>query len=609
MDKRRVLEEYFGYREFRAGQEELIDCLLSGGDVLGILPTGAGKSLCYQIPALLFPGITLVISPLISLMKDQVNALTQAGIKAAFVNSTLSAGQMREVMHRVKAGEYRIVYVAPERLLSEDFLTFARSAAISMVTVDEAHCISQWGQDFRPSYLKIGEFIGLLSRRPVIGAFTATATPVVREDIERLLELRRPRVLVTGFDRNNLYLSVCRPKDKMSHLLGFLKERSGASGIIYCATRKTVDALCEALGERGFSATRYHAGLSDAERHMNQDDFLYDRRRIMVATNAFGMGIDKSDVSYVVHYNMPKNLESYYQEAGRAGRDGGPAVCLLLYGAQDVRTNQFLILNSRESAGIEMEEAVSLCENELELLKKMTWYCTTTDCLRGYILKYFGEKAPAYCGCCSNCDTHFETVDITVEAQKILSCVVRLERMGRSFGKGMVVNILHGSKNERIGRFGLDTLSTYGILEDVSGRRIGDIIDFLLEEGWLRQAGDEYPVLAASPAAQTVLQGKTDLFMKLPSQICSTPAPAAEVSADGALFERLRALRAELAKAARVPAYIVFTDASLRDMCRRLPRDAGEFLQVSGVGQAKLERYAQPFLEEIRAYSRENHIF
>ena len=399
MNKNQILKQYFGHTDFRQGQAPLIDAILSGRDVFGIMPTGAGKSVCYQIPGLMLEGITLVVSPLISLMKDQVNALTQSGVKAAYLNSSLSRGQYSQVLHRAAKGDYKIIYVAPERLTTESFLQFARQAKIAMVTVDEAHCVSQWGQDFRPSYLQIIEFIHQLPERPIISAFTATATAEVREDVISILCLQDPLVITTGFDRENLYFEVQKPSRKFSALLDILNQNKGKSGIIYCSTRKTVEETCRELNNTGFSATRYHAGLSDEERRANQEDFLYDRKELMVATNAFGMGIDKSNVSFIVHYNMPKNLESYYQEAGRAGRDGNPACCILLYSGQDVRTNQFLIEKSTEANRELTEEMRQVVrEKDRERLKAMTFYCATTDCLREYILRYFGETAPNFCG-------------------------------------------------------------------------------------------------------------------------------------------------------------------------------------------------------------------
>lgn len=606
MNKYDILKQYFGYTEFRQGQAQLIDNLLEGGDVVGIMPTGAGKSVCYQVPALMLEGVTLVISPLISLMKDQVASLVQSGIKAAYINSSITPAQCAEVFRHGIDGAYKIIYIAPERLAAEDFLRFSERIKISMVAVDEAHCVSQWGQDFRPNYLKIIDFIQGLPVRPVIGAFTATATTEVREDIINILRLQTPFVITTGFDRKNLYFGVQKPEHKLPALLEILKRNNGKNGIIYCSTRKTVEELCDTLNGKGVPACRYHAGLEDGERSANQEDFIYDRKSVMVATNAFGMGIDKSNVSFVVHYNMPKNLESYYQEAGRAGRDGGPAECILLYSGQDVRINQFLIENGQEvneDLTEEMRQAVR--EKDRERLKDMTYYCTTTDCLRQYILQYFGESAPGFCGECSNCRTNFETVDITIEAQKIVSCVLRIAQRNRSFGKIMIADILHGSKNEKIKRLGLDSLSTYGIMAEMPVKRIRSIMDFLIENGYLSLTNDEYPVVGISNRSSEIIREKKQLEMKLPREIQPEKAGTAKTyhNVDEELLKELKALRSRLAAQAHVPAYIIFPDAALQDMCRKLPRTEAEFLEVSGVGRAKLERYGQQFIALIGEYT------
>ena len=454
MDKYSILKQYYGHSAFRAGQEELIDSILSGRDALCVMPTGGGKSLCYQIPALLLPGITLVVSPLISLMKDQVAALKSAGVPAAYINSSLTGEQIRTVYARTRKGAYKLIYVAPERLETNSFLSLMQEMDVSFLAVDEAHCISQWGQDFRPSYLGIVDFINALPRRPIVAAYTATATKQVQSDILRLLQLQSPYRIVTGFDRPNLYFDVRRPKNKFSALAALIDERRGRSGIVYCATRAAVERVCDSLCDRGIAATRYHAGLTDEERQQNQDDFQFDRKTVMVATNAFGMGIDKSNVSFVIHYNMPKSLEAYYQEAGRAGRDGEAADCILLYSAGDVETAKFLIQSGGEELGdAEREE---LHRRDYERLKIMTGYCKTTRCLRGYILDYFGQQHPENCGCCGNCKGAYETIDITVPAQMILSCVYRVrERLGYYVGKLLIVQILCGSKNRRVLELGL----------------------------------------------------------------------------------------------------------------------------------------------------------
>ena len=596
-----VLGTYFGYNGFRPGQEPLIDALLSGRDAVGIMPTGAGKSLCFQVPALLLDGVTLVVSPLISLMKDQVNALTQAGIAAAYLNSTLTPAQQARVLENAGAGRYKILYVAPERLAAPDFLCWAGGADIPLLAVDEAHCVSQWGQDFRPSYLRIGDFIAGMACRPVLGAFTATATAQVREDMIRLLGLRDPYLAATGFDRENLFFEVRHPRDKYKELRGFLAEREDKSGIIYCLTRKTVEEVCERLQSEGLPATRYHAGLGDRERRENQDAFQADDARVMVATNAFGMGIDKSNVSFVAHYNMPKNMEGYYQEAGRAGRDGSPADCLLLYGGKDVVTNQFLIDKGGDTEELAGEELELFRARERDRLRQMTFYCHTQDCLRGYILRYFGERAPAECGNCGNCLSTAEKVDVTVDAQKILSCV---KRMGERFGTGLVVDTLRGSKNARVQDLGFQKLTTYGIMSGVSAARIREIINFLVLRDYLTLTNSEYPVLTLGPRAKGVLFGGEALAMNAPRQ----PKEAKEKEArpsralvkNPRLYSMLHVLRAKLAATQSVPAFVIFSDASLRDMCQKLPLDDESFLSVSGVGQAKLARYGKAFLEVIR---------
>ena len=605
MNKYGVLSEYFGHTEFRQGQEELIDSILSGRDVLGIMPTGAGKSVCYQVPALLFDGITIVISPLISLMSDQVSALVQSGIRAAYINSSLTLPQYREVFRRARMGMYKIIYVAPERLTTDEFISFAESTKISMVTVDEAHCVSQWGQDFRPSYLKIVEFIEKLSYRPVVSAFTATATSEVKEDISNILRLNNPFTVTTGFDRKNLYFGVRHPKDKYGELKQILDENEGKSGIVYCITRKTVEEVCERLCDDGYSATRYHAGLEDAERRANQEDFICDRSTVMVATNAFGMGIDKSNVSFVVHYNMPKNIEGYYQEAGRAGRDGEPAQCVLLYSGQDVRTNRFLIeKGNEENTDMTEEMRAAVQQKDLERLKAMTFYCNTTGCLREYILRYFGERSPAYCGNCSACNTNFETVDVTTEAQKIVSCVYRVQNSGRSFGRKLIADILKGSANKRIAQFGLDKLPTYGIMTEFTQVKIVKIMDYLIENGWLTVEG-EFSVVATTPKSAEIVRDRVKVEMKLEKEAetaVSIKTTAVDYGVDMGLFAELKKLRSSFAAELHVPAYIIFADAALKDMCRKLPESNAEFLTVAGVGKRKAESYGEAFCTLISNY-------
>lgn len=602
-DKLSVLKEYFGHDSFREGQDRITDSLLGGRDVLGIMPTGAGKSICYQVPALMFDGITIVVSPLISLMKDQVSALVQSGVAAAYINSSLTHAQYLKVLQNTESGKYKIIYVAPERLCAPAFLGICRNLNISMVAVDEAHCVSQWGQDFRPSYLKIPDFIDTLNSRPVVGAFTATATGDVRDDIKTLLRLVSPFVVTTGFDRPNLFFSVMQPKNKSIELMKLIKERKNESGIVYCSTRKAVEEVCELLQKNGFAATRYHAGLDENERRRNQDDFVYDRATIIVATNAFGMGIDKSNVSFVIHYNMPKNMESYYQEAGRAGRDGRSADCILLYSAKDVRTNQFLINNSEPNPDLTEDEQEEVRRRDRERLKQMTFYCTTHKCLRKFILEYFGDKGPERCKKCSNCLSNHENTDITVDAQKIMSCVART---GQRYGKKVICDVLRGSKNERLISAGLGRQSTYGIMADCPEKRLRDIIDHLCENGYMTAQGDEYPILKLAPKSHGVLTGQETLRMMLEIPQKKKAAAAKDAllpPADEKLLAALKDLRKSLVMRQSIPAYVVFTDATLVDMCRLKPKTQEEFMEVSGVGQAKSQRYGEVFLAVIAEFS------
>ncbi len=605
--KYEILKKYFGYDSFRQGQENMIDSILSGRDVLGIMPTGAGKSLCYQIPALMLEGITLVISPLISLMKDQVQALNQAGVHAAFINSSLTETQIAKALQYAAAGRYKIIYVAPERLETESFLQFAQAVDIAMVTVDEAHCISQWGQDFRPSYLKIVRFINLLPRRPVISAFTATATVAVREDILCVLGLIEPQVSVTGFDRENLFFGVEKPKKKDDYLLQYLSNHEGESGIIYCATRKNVDALYDLLLENGLPVTRYHAGLSGAERKKNQDDFIYDNAPVVVATNAFGMGIDKSNVRFVLHYNMPQSLENYYQEAGRAGRDGEAAECILLYSPQDVVICRFLAENKENLQDLE-NEIEDIRDRDEERLKAMTYYCIGTGCMREAILKYFGEKGSGSCGKCSNCLSEFEDVDVTENARKIIQCVVDCRQR---YGVNVIVGTACGNYSAKLREYGVSRLPSYGSLEEMSEAKVKQIINHLLVENILYLTNDKYTLVKVSPSAREVLQGDLKVIMKLPKQSQDQeirPKTGAKkyrksdilTSAGLELFDKLRELRSIVAREEAMPPYIIFSDKSLVDMCVKLPGSRQEMLAVSGVGEYKYEKYGQRFLERIK---------
>ncbi|MCI8437012.1 MAG: DNA helicase RecQ [Lawsonibacter sp.] len=607
MDKQEALRHYFGHSAFRPGQERLIDAVLDGRDVLGVMPTGGGKSLCYQVPALLLPGVTLVVSPLISLMKDQVAALQAAGAPAACLNSALSLEQLRTVYSRARQGAYKLLYVAPERLEGEGFDRLVRELEVPLVAVDEAHCISQWGQDFRPSYLRISAFLEGLPRRPAVAAFTATATGPVQQDIVQLLALRDPVREVTGFDRPNLFFDVQHPRSKLAALLKLVEERPGRSGIVYCATRSGVERVCQALEARGVSATRYHAGLEPEERQRNQDDFQFDRKAVMVATNAFGMGIDKSNVSYVVHYNMPKSLEAYYQEAGRAGRDGEAADCILLYSAGDIATARFLIENGgNEELTPEAREAVR--RHDYQRLSAMTGYCRTTACLRGRILDYFGQSHDASCGSCGNCRGEFASEDITVSAQMILSCVVRVrEKLGYYVGKTLIVQVLRGSRDQRVRDLGLDKLSTFGLMAQLSAGRVRELMEFLELEGFLR-INPAHSTLEPAGKARSLLFAGERLSMPLRKDRVREKKPASKGTAlpeagEERLLAALRTLRARLAQAEGVPAYIVFSNATLADMARRAPRTMEAFLEVSGVGRVKAAKYGEAFLRVIQECS------
>lgn len=606
-----VLKNCFGYTSFRTGQEALVSHILSGEDVLGIMPTGAGKSICYQIPALLLPGMTIVISPLISLMQDQVEALRTNGIAAAFLNSSLDEVSQRQTLSRIYRGEVKILYAAPERLETDSFVRIAQQLPVSMVTVDEAHCVSQWGQDFRPSYLRILDFLHLFPVRPIVSAFTATATKEVADDIIRILQLNEPFTLTTGFDRENLYFGVQQPRDKLRALVNIIREHEGESGIVYCISRKLVEQITADLCELGLSAVRYHAGLSDEERRENQERFIYDKASVMVATNAFGMGIDKSDVRYVVHYNMPKSLESYYQEAGRAGRDGSRADCILFYNGADVRTNQFMIQRSDLSDRMDAEACERVRQQDEERLRRMTYYSTLQTCLRHYMLRYFGEDSPDSCGNCSCCQTNYEQTDISIEALKIVSCIYRLHQRGLHFGVKMVTDILRGKENERMEKFRFpETLSTFGIMQDMSEQNCREIIRFLLAEEWITQGG-EYSVLMLNRKSAILLKERPILTMRTVKKAAPVSESRSRKNSipedvDEQLYALLKETRREIAAKESVPAYIIFTDSTLQDMCRKKPVMDMAFLSVSGVGQVKLEKYGSRFMTVIREYVKDN---
>ena len=626
MDKHTILKKYFGYDTFRDGQELLIDSILSGRDVLGIMPTGAGKSICYQVPALILSGITLVISPLISLMKDQVQSLNHAGIHAAYINSSLTDNQIAKALQLAAAGRYKIIYVAPERLETASFMRFAQSAEISMVAVDEAHCISQWGQDFRPSYLKIVRFVEQLPVRPVLSAFTATATGAVKEDIICVLGLRNPEILVTGFDRKNLYFGVETPKHKDKFVVDYVTEHGAESGIVYCATRKNVEQVHELLCRRKLPATRYHAGLSAEERRDNQDDFIYDRKPVMIATNAFGMGIDKSNVRYVIHYNMPQSMENYYQEAGRAGRDGEPSECILLYSPQDVVINRFLIESKEQNEeDFGREELQAIRGREEERLRVMSYYCVTTDCLRDYILRYFGEKG-GDCGNCSNCGREYVEMDLSVEAGQVIQCI---REQGGRYGINVVTGTLMGADTAKLREYNVKRYVSFGALNKLCEAEVKKLIQKLLQDGVLCQTPDKYALLKLTPLAAEVADGRRKVILKMPlrEKTAMTAAgnrsgAAGEYGGPGGgrrrkssrrsdvlnsrgleCFDALRALRTEIAKEEAVPPYIVFSDKTLVDMCVRLPFTRAEMLRVTGVGEHKYEKYGERFIARIKEFT------
>ncbi|WML38378.1 DNA helicase RecQ [Neobacillus sp. OS1-2] len=578
-----LLESHFGYSSFRKGQEQAIHSVLDGSNTICVMPTGGGKSICYQIPALVLPGTTIVISPLISLMKDQVDALIQVGIPATFINSSLSYSEANKRINEAKQGKYKLLYIAPERLESYEFVEELRSMEIPLVAVDEAHCISQWGHDFRPSYRHIQQMVNNLPQRPNVLALTATATPRVREDICQLLNIDERNTIITGFERENLSFSVIKGQDRQKFLKAYLKKNEQEAGIIYAATRKNVDQVYEKLRKENINVARYHAGMGDAERAREQERFLEDKASVMVATSAFGMGIDKSNIRYVVHYQMPKNMESYYQEAGRAGRDGLDSECIMLYSPQDVQVQRFLIDQSSDRSRI---------TQELEKLQQMADYCHTENCLQEFILKYFGETETDTCGRCGNCLDSRTSIDVTKEAQMVMSCVIR---MGQRFGKNLTAQVLTGSKNKKVIEMGFDRLTTYGIMKDQGAKEVSDFIEFLISQELIAIEQGQFPTIYVAPKGKDVLLGHEPVYRREAVKV-------KQVSKNDPLFEELRDVRRRIAETEKVPPFVIFSDAAIKDMCAKLPKTNEEFLQVSGVGEHKLKKYGLEFIQAIRTF-------
>lgn len=603
-----ILKNYFGYSSFREGQEKIVTAIMDGRDVLAVMPTGAGKSICYQVPALMLPGITIVISPLISLMQDQVKSLNAAGIRAAYINSSLSETQIIKALEYAAQGVYKIIYVAPERLETWEFRQFAERVDISMVTVDEAHCISQWGQDFRPSYLKIVDFVNSLSDRPILSAFTATATEEVKTDIACILGLRDPAVVVTGFDRPNLYYrveSIRTAKGKEEFLADYIEKHPNESGIIYCATRKNVDAVYELLLNKGVPIARYHAGMNSDERKASQDDFIYDRLPVIVATNAFGMGIDKSNVRYVIHYNMPQSMENYYQEAGRAGRDGETSQCILLFSQQDIMINRFL-LEQKDFSEVSPEDAELIRQRDARRLQVMEGYCRTTSCLRNYILEYFGEKVSVPCDNCGNCHREYQQVDMTAEAKWVINCIV--ETKGR-YGQNIVIGTLLGANRARLKELGTVNYKSYGALKEKTEAELKNLLSELILEGYVVQTQDQYSVLRIGKI-EPLRNPDTKVIVKVHEEEKSARKTAERkrrstdvlTGAGYELFEKLRSLRLEIARKEAMPPYIIFSDKTLIDMCVKLPQSVDDMQNVSGVGTVKCQKYGEAFAQVIRDY-------
>jgi ATP-dependent DNA helicase RecQ len=586
------LKKYFGYDTFKNGQKELVASILDGRDALGVMPTGAGKSICYQLPATMLQGVTLVVSPLISLMKDQVDTLNQTGIPTTLINSSLTAAEITARFREIAEEKYKIVYVAPERLESERFIQLVKQLSIPLIAVDEAHCVSQWGHDFRPSYLFISRLLDHIQPRPVVAAFTATATDKVKQDIVRQLKLSDPARVTTGYARENLSFSVVKGVNKKDFLADFLRNHAAHSGIMYASTRKEVEDCHRYLLQLGVQAGRYHAGLKDEERVRNQELFLYDEIKVMVATNAFGMGIDKSNVRYVIHYNLPKNIESYYQEAGRAGRDGESGECILLFAPQDIVTQKYLI---EQGEGDEDRK-----KTEYRNLNDMVDYCHTTECLQAYIVRYFGDPDAAPCGKCGSCKDEREVTDITVEAQKIFSSIVR---MRQRFGITITAKVLRGANDSKVRQFGFDRLPTYGVMNQYKEKEIVNMINVLVADGYLTLADSKFPVVSLTPRAKSVLEGKEKVYQRVLK--LKSASPSQEYSGRETLFDELRKLRKTFAEKEKVPPFTIFHDATLKEMCMYMPRTEHAMLSIKGVGQHKFVKYGAAFLECIRDFTGE----